>query len=113
MSEQRLLVIDLDGTLCEQTTGGDAYWSAKPRQDVIDKVNQLYDEGWHVTIHTARGMRTCKNDIKKVIELYEEKTRDYLIENGVWFHELIMGKPPGDRYVDDRGMTPEEFIGRH
>jgi capsule biosynthesis phosphatase len=112
MSEQRLLVIDLDGTLCEQTAGGDAYWDAKPKQEVIDKVNQLFDEGWHITIYTARGMRTCKNDVERVNSLYRKKTIDWLIKNGVWFSDLIMGKPAGDIYVDDRGMRPDEFVGR-
>jgi capsule biosynthesis phosphatase len=107
----RRLVMDLDGTLCEQTAGGDAYWTAKPKKDVIAMVNRCYDEGWHITIHTARGMRTHNGDVKKIVELYAEKTHDWLIDNGVWFHELLFGKPPGDRYVDDRSMRPDEFAG--
>jgi capsule biosynthesis phosphatase len=106
----RRLVMDLDGTLCEQTKGGAEYWDAAPKKDVIDRVNRLYDEGWHITIHTARGMRTCNGDVQKVRELYEQKTLDWLILNGVWFDDLIMGKPVGDKYVDDRSVRPDEFV---
>lgn len=105
----RRLVMDLDGTLCEQTAGGDAYWTAKPNQDVIDRVNRMYDEGWHITIHTARGMRTFNGDAKKAHDAYYDKTLDWLIEHGVWFDVLMFGKPAGDKYVDDRSIRPDEF----
>lgn len=106
----RRLVIDLDGTICEQTAGGAAYWKARPKQDVIDTVNSYYNSGWYVTVHTARGMRSCNGDIRLVKALYEEKTHKWLVDHGVHYHQLIMGKPAGDRYVDDRGVRPDEFV---
>lgn len=104
-----LLVLDLDGTLCEQTAGGEAYWSARPRKDVIARVNSYYGKGWYITIHTARGMRTCNSDVVEVERLYRYGTKLWLDMNGVMYDKLIFGKPPGDIYVDDRGLTPEEF----
>jgi capsule biosynthesis phosphatase len=108
----KLLVIDLDGTICEQTTGGDAYWTAKPKQDVIDRVNELYGQGWYVTIHTARGMRTCHSDLKDVERRFRMGTENWLVMHMVKYDDLIFGKPPGEMYVDDRGMTPDEFVSR-
>lgn len=110
MSEQKLLVMDLDGTLCEQTSGGDAYWTAAPKQDVIDRVNQLREEGWHVTIHTARGMRTYNGDVTLIQVNLEAKTVDWLDRHKVRFDRLVFGKPAGDKYVDDRGLNPDEFL---
>ena len=103
------LVVDLDGTLCEQTAGGDAYALAKPHQVVIDKVNQLYDSGWHVTIHTARGMATF--GMKELAEdKYWDVTGRWLNDNGVKYHELVFGKPAGDYYIDDKGLGIAEFV---
>jgi capsule biosynthesis phosphatase len=108
-SERKHLVMDMDGTICEQTWNN-TYHLAKPVQDVIDKVNDLYDAGWHVTIYTARGMRTCKGDVKEVERRYKVITEEWLLKHQVMYHRLVFGKPPGDLYVDDRGMTPSAFV---
>ncbi len=118
MSEQRRIVMDLDGTLCEQVDtrssekGVHAYAFAAPMVDVIERVNRLYDKGWHVTIFTARGMRTFNGNIHAVVRALWTLTDTWLKENGVKYHELRFGKPPGDVYVDDRGMRPDEFLER-
>lgn len=108
MSEFRL-VIDLDGTICEQTVGGDEYWKAKPIHRIIDRMNRLYMMGWHVTIHTARGMHTYHYDFKQIEEKLREKTEKWLFDNAVHYDLLIFGKPPATMYVDDKGMTLDEF----
>lgn len=111
MSEIKLLVIDLDGTLCEQTAGGDAYWTAKPNWPVIEKVRKLFESGWHVTIYTARGMRTFLGG-REAKRAYGKKTRKWLRDHDVPYHRLKFGKPPADLYIEDKGMTPDEFANR-
>lgn len=102
------LVVDLDGTICEQTYNN-TYHLAKPHTEVIKKLWELYEAGWYVTIFTARGMRTCKRDVVEVEKRYREMTEEWLMLNQVPYDELLFGKPPGDHYVDDRGIDPEEF----
>lgn len=109
MSDKRYLVCDLDGTLCKQMYDGN-YHLAAPIMNVIETLNSFYDEGWDVTIFTARGMRTCKGDIKEIEERYRTMTEKWLSDNGVKYTKLFFGKPPGDIYVDDRGYTPAEFV---
>ena len=109
MEKQKLLVIDLDGTICEQTYNN-SYEFAKPHEDVIEKLRTLYNKGWNITIHTARGMRTCSGDVEEVERRYRLMTETWLIKHDVPFHRLVFGKPPGDYYVDDRGMSPNEFV---
>lgn len=99
----------MDGTICSQTYNN-TYKEATPRLDVIAKMHELYDAGWHITIFTARGMRTYKNDVNLIERQYRQMTEDWLLKHQVPYHRLMFGKPPGDRYVDDRGATPEEFV---
>ena len=101
-------VFDIDGTICnteyKKKEGKWKYKNATPRQDVIDKINQLYDMGEHITIFTARG---------SVFKLdWETITKQQLSSWGVKYHELRFGKPGGDIYVDDRTITPDDFVNR-
>ena len=101
-------VFDLDGTLCTQEKSGE-YHLAIPVWPMIHKLNELYDAGHEITIFTARGMNTYQDE-NKAIARYSEMTRDWLVDHGVKFHNFIMGKPPADVYVDDKAMTPDEFL---
>ena len=43
-------------------------------------------------------------------EAFYELTRTQLIEWGVKFHDLFLGKPAGDIYIDDKGIKDEDFF---
>lgn len=93
-------VFDLDGTLC-QTEGMD-YMGATADEEMIAKVNALYDGGHTIIIDTARGSGTGEN--------CGEATANQLRGWGVKYHEVRTGmKIPADVYVDDRAMTIKEF----
>ena len=102
-------VFDIDGTICT-TISGD-YNNSSPITERIDKVNMLFSEGHRVIFHTARGMGTFNNDGSKAHKKYYWLTFNQLTEWGVKFHKLIMGKPSGNLYVDDKGINDEEFFG--
>jgi len=93
--------IDMDGTICTITEKS-SYVDAEPIDLVINKVNRLYDEGHTIKVHTARGGVTQKD--------WQALTERQLKEWGVKYHELIMGKPSADFYIDDKGMNPGEFV---
>ena len=102
-------VFDLDGTLCTSTKSD--YLSAQPILDRIETVNRLFDNGHEITIYTARGMNTYKNNVSKVYEKYYILTQTQLREWNIKYHNLILGKPPGDIYVDDKGASDEDYFG--
>lgn len=104
-------VFDLDGTICTQQKSGE-YHLAKPIPEMIQKVNDLYDQGHKIVIHTARGMNTYHGFVELVEQALLEPTHDWLETNGVRYHELYMGKPPGDFYIDDKGVNSVDFIRR-
>lgn len=92
---------DLDGTLTKQPKieyfSKEYLMNIEPYKEIIDKVNELYNDGHIIIIHTAR-----RKNIKKI-------TKRWLKENNVKYHKLIMEKPGADCYVDDKGMSPEMF----
>jgi capsule biosynthesis phosphatase len=112
MSEIPLLykkiVVDIDGTLCENTNGKN-YPDAPPKFDVIAKVNQYWHAGYHVTIFTARGMNIYSGDLTLIEKNLRPITEAWLLRHGVQYDRLLFGKPPSDMYIDDKGITPDEF----
>ncbi len=92
---------DLDGTICIQTTSS-KYHEAAPIPEMVKKINKLFDDGNTIKIFTARGGTTALD--------WEKFTESQLSDWGVKYHELIMGKPSADFYIDDKSMSPGEFI---
>lgn len=96
----KVFSVDIDGVIGVATEVND--WSYanlqghKVNREVIDKVNELFDIGHVIILHTGRG------------ECNREFTEKWLRINGVKFHELVMDKPKCDFYVDDRAIVGKE-----
>lgn len=93
---------DVDGTICNLTEDF-GYEYAQPIQEMVDEINRLYDEGHTIKIFTARGQLSGVD--------WEKFTKEQLKVWGVKYHEYYT-KPAGDFYIDDKAMTPEEFLKR-
>lgn len=91
---------DIDDTICN--TKGLNYENAKPLKNRINHVNNLYDQGNTIIFFTARGYVT-KID-------WKDLTHKQLNEWGVKYHELILGKPHADIYIDDKGIKDLDFF---
>lgn len=86
------IIIDMDGTICsEERTFSRCL--AKPKDNAIVAVNALYDAGHIVIIYSARTW------------VEYEMTVDWLRKYGVKYHQLFMGKPIGDVWIDDRAIS--------
>lgn len=90
---------DIDGTLCSNTDG--EYEKAEPLHDRIAQVNRLYEAGHTIKLYTARGSTTGKN--------WRRVTEVQMHEWNVGYHELIMGKPEADVYVDDKAVSADRW----
>ena len=88
---------DIDGTICSLTEGLE-YMSSVPFLDVVQEINNLYDEGHTIKIMSARGSVSGIDwyaDTKKQLDSWELK-----------YHELIMNKKPhADLFVDDKAIN--------
>ena len=93
-------VFDIDGTICTDTKG--KYESAKPFKERINFVNELYKAGNIIKYFTARGSTTNID--------WREVTAKQLKEWGALHHELILGKPYGDIFIDDKAFNCNEWI---
>ena len=85
------LIIDLDGTICteEKTFSRNL---AKPNKDAKESLEKLKNMGYTIIIYTARSWNEY------------EMTIDWLKKNIIPFDQLIMGKPTGDYWIDDRAI---------
>ena len=92
--EMGTLIFDIDGTICTQESD---YSQAKPIQEVINKLNKKYDEGYKIVLFTARGTETGID--------WSEVTAKQLKCWGVQYHDLLFGKPAGLKYIDDKGVN--------
>jgi hypothetical protein len=101
-------VIDIDGTICTSSNGN--YTLAKPLKKRIKKINLLYDNGNDIILYTARGMNTFNGDYQKTYDKYYIFTQNQLKNWGVKYHQLILGKPSGDIYIDDKGVNAYDFF---
>lgn len=86
------IIIDLDGTICTEMRQF-SRCLAEPKENAIEVVNALYEAGNTIIIYSARTWAEY------------EMTVDWLKKNGVKYHQLFMGKPVGDVWIDDRAIT--------
>ena len=91
---------DIDGTICNNTEGN--YPEAIPRPEVISKLNELYDAGHTIVMHTARGGTTGID--------WAELTEQQLKTWNVKYHQLVLGKITADAYIDDKCIHVSDFI---
>lgn len=91
---------DIDGVIATLTENND-YSKAKPRLEMIERINRLHEAGHRIILFTARGSATGI-DWRLVTE---EQMRQW----GVRHHKLVFGKPAADFYFDDRMLSLEEL----
>lgn len=86
------IIIDMDGTICTEERQF-SRCLATPKTGAVEAINSLYDAGHIIIIYSARTWAEY------------EMTVDWLQRYGVKFHQLFMGKPVGDVWIDDRAIT--------
>ena len=93
-------VVDIDHTILHTKLVNSKYLISSVDEDMVSRINELYDEGHDIILHTGRHWDKLG------------ETLDQLDEAGISYHTLVMGKPTGDVYVDDKAVRPDEFLGR-
>lgn len=104
------LVVDLDGTLTKDTN--DEYVDAKPRLDVVRRLQEYKKNGFLITISTARNMRKYKGNIGKINIHTLPVIVTWLEKYDVPYDEILVGKPwcgTEGFYIDDKSIRPSEF----
>ncbi|MEZ9268934.1 HAD hydrolase family protein [Vibrio splendidus] len=105
------LIVDLDGTLTKLDS--DNYREVSPRYDMIDKLRHYKDDGFDITISTARNMRTYDGNVGKINIHTLPVIIEWLDRHGVPYDNIIVGKPwcgKSGFYIDDKSIRPSEFL---
>jgi hypothetical protein len=98
-----IIYVDIDETICYyEDKKNRNYENAKPYLDRIKKINKLYDDGNTIVYWTARGTVTGLK--------WFQLTLKQLNEWNAKFHELKMGKPSYDLFIDDKNINSEKYF---
>ncbi|MGV2898232.1 capsular biosynthesis protein [Achromobacter sp. AGC78] len=108
----KVLVFDVDGTLCEIRRDGQPYADVEPLWPVVEKLREYKREGFYIVLNSARNMRTYQGNTGLLNANTLPVLIDWLKKHDIPYDELHLGKPwPGTNgfYVDDRTIRPDEF----
>lgn len=95
---KRTLIFDIDNTIFKTPYGlEDGYATVEPNNNVIDYIKNKYEEGYEITLYTARGSKSGID--------FQRRTKYQLKKYEVPYHNLYFGKPDGDLYVDDKAIN--------
>lgn len=100
-----IYIVDIDETICYTPTidGKRRYDLSTPYPERIEKINQLYEEGHTIVYWTARGSGSGINQF--------QITFGSLMAWGAKFHEVRLGKPSYDVWIDDKAFNDKTFFG--
>lgn len=98
----RVICFDLDNVLCR--TKESDYKNSKPIKNAIKVVNKLFINGYYIKIFTSRFMGRNNENVKKAKKQGFLFTKRQLKKWGVLYHELILGKPSYDLFIDDKNI---------
>jgi len=99
-----IYIVDIDQTICMTpcVNAKHRYDLSDPFPQRIDKINKLYDQGHTIIYWTARGSGSGID--------WTELTTKQLNDWGCKFHEVRLGKPSYDVWIDDKALNDSEFF---
>ena len=92
---KKTAVVDMDGVICEE---GPTFERSLAREipGARARLEALRDAGYRIILHTARSWSELA------------VTEEWLYERGIFYDQLVMGKPVADILVDDRAVSSLE-----
>lgn len=113
ISRERVLVVDVDGTLCPIKGPGEDYADLPVNAEMLERLRAYRARGFRIVIQSARNMRSHDGNVGEINKHTLPVLVDWLDAHGVPFDEIHVAKPwPGRQgfYVDDRAVRPDEFL---
>ena len=113
IAKEKVLVIDVDGTLCPIKGPSESYSDLPVHVEMRDRLRQLSGDGWRIILHSSRGMRTYDGNADEIMINVFPVLESWLKRHQVPFDEIHLCKPwPGENgfYIDDRAVRPREFL---
>ena len=113
VKENKVIVVDVDGTLTLGKEDGASYATAGVSGSMRDKLVRLKSEGYWIILFTSRNMRTHDGNIGAIMKHTAPILIDWLAHHEIPYDELHFGKPwcgHDGFYIDDRAVRPREFV---
>ena len=85
------LIVDIDGTICSEERQFSRSM-ASPLENAVEAIARLKAEGHTISLYSSRTWAEY------------DMTVDGLTRHGVEYDQLILGKPVGDFWIDDRAI---------
>ena len=102
------ICIDMDGTICDTKKPGESYENVQPKENAIEILKKLKEEGHYIIIYSSRHMVTCNNNLGQITAKQSHIFYDWFKKYGIEYDELWFGKPLADIYIDDKALKYEE-----
>lgn len=112
IESEKVIVMDIDGTLCEIKSKEQSYLDVSPKFNILEKLNKMRQEGFYIILYTSRQMRTYDGNIGKINANTGKILFQWLEKYNIPFDEIYFGKPwcgKNGFYVDDKAIRPSEF----
>ncbi len=100
MNKKIILCFDLDNVICR--TKKNYYKNSVPIKQSVNFVNYLYANNYYIKIFTSRFMGRNSDNALKAKRQGFLFTKKQLKKWKVNYHELILGKPSFDIFIDDK-----------
>ncbi|MGB1295831.1 MAG: HAD-IIIC family phosphatase [Flavobacteriales bacterium] len=113
IASEKVIVFDIDGTICEFKSPEVEYIDLKPKQDVLDKLLEYRKNGFYIILFTARQMRTHEGNVGRINANTGKVLFEWLEKYNIPYDEIHLGKPWCGKkgfYVDDKAIRPDEFV---
>lgn len=108
----KVIVMDIDGTLCEIKSKEQSYLEVVPKYNILKKLKDMKEQGFYIILYTSRQMRTYEGNIGKINANTGKVLFQWLEKHNIPFDEIYFGKPWCGKkgfYVDDKAIRPSEF----
>ncbi|ATJ92109.1 capsular biosynthesis protein [Acetobacter tropicalis] len=113
IGKDKVLVVDIDGTLCDIKAQEENYIDVAPEPQIVARLQKMHAEGWRIVLSSSRGMRSNDGNLGQINKIVGPVVLEWLERHNIPFDEIYFGKPwPGKEgfYIDDRSVRPREFI---
>lgn len=108
-----MLVVDVDGTLCDIKAANQTYADLTPRHAVVAKLREYHSRGYRILLFTSRNMKTYNQNLGLINKHTAPVLLEWLSKWDIPYDEILFGKPwPRSKgfYIDDRAVRPDEFL---
>ena len=100
------ICFDIDNTLIKYRAPGQTYSQCEANYKMIDLLKKLKTLGHTIILHTARGMRTARQNVGLAMKTVAADTFESLEKLDIPYDEIYFGKPDADLYIDDKAFNP-------